>query len=225
MAAQKELFPVTEADAITFQLIERDESLVREFHRPHILTNYAVLKLAVQSDDPELLELYAGHVAKHNASLDTTLFPNSGFDLFVPEDTVFDDSVFRTKMMNLQVRCEMLFCDKRFIGNGEEMDMVYFSSPFLLHPRSSMSKTPLMLANHTGIIDSGYRGDLIAALRCFPSAEEGHYVVAKHTRLFQICHPSLCPIYVVLTKTSELSSTERGAGGFGSTGVGGATTA
>jgi dUTP pyrophosphatase len=71
-----------------------------------------------------------------------------------------------------------------------------------------------MLANHTGIIDSGYRGALIGAFRNMGD----EYVVEKHTRLLQVCHPSLCPIYVVLTNENELSSTERGEGGFGSTG-------
>ena len=49
------------------------------------------------------------------------------------------------------------------------------------------------------------------------------YTVEKHTRLFQICHPTLCPIFVVLVPESELNSSERGEGGFGSTGVTGVT--
>jgi dUTPase len=43
--------------------------------------------------------------------------------------------------------------------------------------------------------------------------------VEKHTRLFQICHPSLCPVFVVLVDESELNLSERGDGGFGSTGA------
>jgi len=74
----------------------------------------------------------------------------------------------------------------------------------------------LMLANHTGIIDSGYRGNLIAALRLL---SDRPYVVDKHTRLLQICHPQLCAVYVVMVDERELSTTARGDGGFGSTGL------
>ena len=37
-----------------------------------------------------------------------------------------------------------------------------FSTGFYLHPRSSISKTKLRLANSTGIIDAGYRGHIMA---------------------------------------------------------------
>ena len=74
-----------------------------------------------------------------------------------------------------------------------------------------------MLANHVGIIDSGYRGNLIGAFRSFQTNK--NYVVDKFTRLLQLCHPSLCPIYVILVEESDLVDTERGSGGFGSTGV------
>ena len=52
------------------------------------------------------------------------------------------------------------------------------------------------------------------------AGQDNEYVVSEYTRLVQICHPSLCPIYVVLVdEEDDLSSTERGDGGFGSTGV------
>jgi dUTPase len=76
-----------------------------------------------------------------------------------------------------------------------------------------------MLANHTGIIDSGYRGSLIGAFRCLHLSNQ-NYIVDIYTRLVQICHPSLCPIYVVMVNESDLSTTQRGIGGFGSTGNG-----
>jgi len=34
----------------------------------------------------------------------------------------------------------------------------------------------------------------------------------------QICHPTLCPIYVITMDENELASTTRGDKGFGSTG-------
>jgi dUTP pyrophosphatase len=79
-----------------------------------------------------------------------------------------------------------------------------------------------MLANGSGIIDSGYRDTMKGAFRCF---SEEVYVVEPHTRLLQICHGILCPIKVVLLPFGqELSSTERGTGGFGSTGIVGVET-
>jgi dUTPase len=83
-----------------------------------------------------------------------------------------------------------------------------------------------MLANHTGIIDSGYRGNLIAALRYLNMTTDREnpniYELEAHTRIVQICHPELLPIYVVMVDESELSTTVRGSGGFGSTGLKGA---
>ena len=85
---------------------------------------------------------------------------------------------------------------------------------FFMLPRSSISKTPLRLANSVGLIDAGYRGTLLAAVD-----SRDDYVVADHTRLFQIASPDLLPfdeIWVV----PEIPGgpTLRGAGGFGSTG-------
>ena len=202
-----------------------DEIYVNQFCFDTMAQNFAVLKLSVNSDQPELLELYTAHVAKHNTSIENSLFPNSGFDLFVPSDTVFDRD-FVTQFVDLKIKTEMIYCDKNMqitleSEEGEEPETVSgasYSSGYYVYPRSSISKTPLLLANHVGIIDSGYRGNLIAALRKLPS-EQTTYTVEKHTRLFQVCHPSLCPVFVVLVPETELNSSERGDGGFGSTGV------
>lgn len=97
--------------------------------------------------------------------------------------------------------------------------MTYNNNPaaFMVYPRSSLSKTSLMLSNHVGIIDSGYRGNIIGAFRCL--SENIDFVADKFTRLVQICHPSLCKIRVVLVEEeTDLSTTLRGSGGFGSTG-------
>ena len=178
-----------------------------DFDDEYNLNTYATLYLYVNDKNEELVELYKDHIKKHNEKITTDEYPNSGFDLFIPHDTTFQkeiDSVF----VDLEVKCEMTYHEKN--KNTE-------TSAYYVYPRSSMSKTPLMLANHTGIIDSGYRGFLIAALRYLKSREQ-QYEVEKHTRLLQICHPSLCPIIVKLVGESDLSTTKRGTGGFGSTG-------
>ena len=93
-----------------------------------------------------------------------------------------------------------------------------YPSPFYMYPRSSISKTPLTLSNSVGVIDSGYRGNLIAAFR-YLSNSCTPYTVDKYNRLIQICHPSLCKIFVILVNKEELTTTERGTDGFGSTGL------
>jgi dUTPase len=101
---------------------------------------------------------------------------------------------------------------------------------FYLYPRSSISKTRMRLANSVGIIDAGYRGDLIAAvdtIGLFGSTDIWHIwketlsPIKKYDRYFQVCAPDLSPFLVHIVDTEEELSppTTRGHGGFGSTGV------
>jgi dUTP pyrophosphatase len=199
----------------------RDELYTNQFYRYGMISDYAVLKLYVPDD---LRALYEPHVKNHNATVNNSNYPNAGFDLYVPKEVVFD-TAFDTQFISLGVKCDMIYCRKNMdhilnYANGEEADDhipvgISYKTAFYVYPRSSISKTPLMLANHVGVIDSGYRGELIAAVRSF---QEG-YTIAANTRLFQICHATLCPVYVVLVPESELGVTERGSGGFGSTGT------
>jgi dUTP pyrophosphatase len=162
---------------------------------------FAILKVAPQS--PDLKNLYKEHIKKHNSEIFSNRpFSNSGFDLLVPEDVTVVPKM-KTQMLNMNIKCEMEYMGTDPCG-------------YFMFPRSSISKTPLMLANHTGIIDAGYRGSVIGAFRNTDS--KTGFQVEKNTRLLQICHPSLCPIYVILVDESELSNTTRGEGGFGSTG-------
>ena len=168
--------------------------------------NFAILLLSI--NDENLKNQYVERVRAHNHNTTNNVFPDSGFDLLVPEDAVFTNTV-ETKFIDHKVKSEMLYCDV------EKDDLR--TCAFTIHPRSSISKTPLMLANHTGIIDAGYRGNLIGAFRWLPSESNTLYVVDRGTRLLQACHPTLCPVYVAIVDESELSTTERGSGGFGST--------
>ena len=96
---------------------------------------------------------------------------------------------------------------------------------FYLYPRSSTgSKTPLRLSNSVGVIDAGYRGNLIA---CFDNIDSSGncYQVKAGDRLVQICASNLIyPISVEIVSTVgdlELDANcinTRGTGGFGSTG-------
>ena len=156
-----------------------------------------IANLRLYIENPVLKEWYKPHVAAHNALMMNDPFPNAGFDIFIPSDTAFHVP-FETIMVNMGIKCEMTY------GPAP--------SAFLVLPRSSISKTPLMLANHTGIIDCGYRGNIYGAFRSFLP-----YTVEPQTRLLQICHPSLTPIMVEIV--DELTTTVRGENGFGSTGI------
>ena len=155
-----------------------------------------LLYLYVDKKNTSLYNLYVNYVEKHNSEVSTSMHPNSGFDLFFPQSETF--SSINTKMINFQVKAEM-----------KE------PSAFYLYPRSSLSKTPLMLSNHVGIIDSGYRGFLIGAFR---NLEPSTYNVEAGQRLLQICSPDLKPFLVEIVDENTFSKSERGVGGFGSTG-------
>ena len=169
---------------------------------------FALLKLSVNTNNTELIELYKQHIEKHNHNMKTDYYHNSGFDLFIPQEVIFENEI-TSKFIDLEIKTEMLYYENSQFKN----------CGYNMHPRSSISKTPLMLANHTGIVDSGYRGSLIGAFRWLKKPNEQSYILEKHTRLLQICHPSLCRIVVCLVEDDNLSTTNRGEGGFGSTGI------
>jgi dUTPase len=171
---------------------------------PSTANHFAILKLSIK--DEELLKKYEKRAGAHNKKLLSNLFYDSGFDIFLTKEEVIENE--HTTYIDYGIKAEMLYCnvDKDLITN----------TPFLLHPRSSMSKLPIMLSNHTGIIDSGYRGNIIGAFRNLDT--QNPCSIEKDTRLLQICHPSLCPIFIVFLDENELTPSERGAGSFGSTG-------
>jgi dUTP pyrophosphatase len=152
------------------------------------------LKLFI--NDEELKNKYLNHIISHNKF---NQYPNAGFDLFCPEDINYNGSLFK---LDTRVVCSMYKPD---------------GSPcsYYMYPRSSVSKTNLRLANSVGIIDSGYRGNLIGVF----DVKDNKINIEKYTRLLQICSPTLDPINVELVSSlDELGHTERGIGGFGSTG-------
>lgn len=140
---------------------------------------------------------------------------DSGFDLYVVNSKTVNglnqnqnhDNSNLLKL-NHHIKCEM-----RYIKNDRDMTCGYY-----LYPRSSTgTKTPLRLANSVGIIDSGYRGNIIAA---FDNMSNKEYTVCEGQRLTQICPPNLSHVLFVrvLQDENQLNSSERGASGFGSTG-------
>ena len=84
----------------------------------------------------------------------------------------------------------------------------------LLFPRSSVSKTDLILANSVGVVDSGYRGPIKLRFKEVPRKKFIEY--EKGDRVGQII---IMPVpNFEFEEVDELSDTARGDGGFGSTG-------
>jgi dUTP pyrophosphatase len=97
----------------------------------------------------------------------------------------------------------------------------------LVFPRSSIRKYELVLSNSVGVIDSGYRGELQATFNKVFGGEgmydemkvnqmqpNDYYKVGD--RVAQIMIIPFPPIE--FEQVTQLSETERGDGGFGSTG-------
>ena len=84
----------------------------------------------------------------------------------------------------------------------------------LVFPRSSIRKYELALSNSVGVIDSGYRGELQATFKKENGLDSLAYKVGD--RIAQIIIIPYPPIE--FDEVAELSDTERGDGGFGSTG-------
>lgn len=119
---------------------------------------------------------------------------DAGLDLYTLEELRIEPG--ETKFIEFGISCQPV--------NGK----AYF-----LIPRSSISKTPLRMANSIGLIDGGYRGQIMAAV---DNIKAEAYVIESGTRLFQLIFPDCSPISYELAEA--LSETTRGSGGFGSTG-------
>tara|TARA_A100001015_G_C14952734_1_gene697424 strand:+ start:16 stop:468 length:453 start_codon:yes stop_codon:yes gene_type:complete len=149
------------------------------------------MHLLILPETSEVAELYTNHSTYHEG--------DSGLDVFFPES--ININPHETKLINLGICCE------GFLDKNKEQSISYY-----LYPRSSISKTPLRMANSVGIIDAGYRGSIMVAL---DNISDNPYQIKRGQRLFQLCSPTLQPISFELT--DSLSETSRGVGGFGST--------
>ena len=84
----------------------------------------------------------------------------------------------------------------------------------LVFPRSSNAKKSLILTNSVGVIDSGYRGEVTAKFKRLYPISQGEYAIGE--RFAQLI---VMPIPAVeFEEAEELSESERGVGGYGSSG-------
>lgn len=143
-------------------------------------------RICIKPLDNSVQEFYEA-APKNHAS-------DSGLDLYIPADITIPPN--STVTLDHKIACEP-----------------QFPGGYYLYPRSSISKTPLRLANSVGIIDNSYRGSIMARV---DNRSSEPYTVRRGERLFQLCHPSLMPLTTVLV--DAVTETARGAGGFGSSG-------
>ena len=171
-------------------------------------------------EDMELRNQYVAAAANHNNKIlnPDNKYLDAGFDLLVPRDCFTPTYPSSTPQLKLDFT---VICAATMVTDGGKN----YNTGFYMDPRSSISKTCLRLANSRGIIDSGYRGPLIGVFDIMNTTNNSNQnlnlLVRRHDRVTQICAPGLEPILVeIVSYLEELGErTERGAGGFGSTGV------
>jgi dUTP pyrophosphatase len=102
-------------------------------------------------------------------------------------------------------------------GFGVAME-IPFGYVGLVFPRSSIRNYDLSLTNCVGVIDSGYRGEIQGTFKknnwLKQDASEKYNVGDRGAQIIILPYPQ-----VFMVESDELSDTERGTGGFGSTGL------
>lgn len=134
---------------------------------------------------------------------------DSGFDLRFPADAEIPPTSSGYPVildLDVKVRC---------LSQGAY-------TPYLLVSRSSIGKTPLFLANSVGVVDRGFIGTLRVAVHNF---SDRPYAVSRGVSLFQLVRADLEPAGAHIVSEDHpafaAAASVRGAGGFGSTGLGG----
>lgn len=126
---------------------------------------------------------------------------DAGWDLRFPEDVTIEARETKRLHLGLAVAC---YADSEHLA----------PAACTMIPRSSIVNTPLRMANSIGLIDAGYRGELLAVV---DNCSDEPYEVKRGSRLFQLVGRSLLPFQ--WGAVEQLPDTERGEEGFGSTGV------
>lgn len=133
---------------------------------------------------------------------------NAGFDLFSSENVHVEQT---PEFIPFGIIARLLKVQP--MPGGTSNDYLKTDSHFWLMPRSSIYKTGLLMGNSTGVIDKSYRGELKAPVWSMTANSQ----VTRGDRLFQIVAPDMGWIRNIRIVDS-IPSTDRGTGGFGSTG-------
>jgi hypothetical protein len=211
-----------------FDLNNETQMQLRNLNPLNLLNNYEkfmVLKIYVdEATYPGLKQKYISHASNHNNKIlnSSNCYLDAGFDILNPErKTIHQNNQLCCTSYNNNIMSVINKFDFAIICSAQTITCnKIFNSGYYMYPRSSLSKTKLRLANATGIIDAGYRGNLIGMFDIINLSSTEEYTVEKYDRLLQICAPSLEPIVVEIVNTPEQlgEQTLRGSCGFGSTG-------
>lgn len=134
---------------------------------------------------------------------------NAGFDVYSSDNVHVEQT---PEFIPFGIVAKILKVQRDVRGTSN--DYLKTDSHFWLLPRSSIYKTGLIMANSAGVIDESYRGELKAPVWSLT----GNSNISRGDRLFQIVAPDMGWIRNVRIVDS-MSLTERGIGGFGSTGT------
>lgn len=83
----------------------------------------------------------------------------------------------------------------------------------LIFPRSSVREQDLILSNCVGVIDSGYRGELMSTFKKIHKDDRFYKIGERAAQILILPFPRIQPV-----EKKELSKSERNTGGFGHTG-------
>lgn len=144
--------------------------------------------------DNDAVDMYRNHSTFHEG--------DSGLDLFIIKDIVVGPHNTVPVDLGIQARNRSV----NWFGR-------YKYHSYWLMPRSSISKTPLIMHNSIGLIDRDYVGNIKFAV--YNTSNEP-FTLKKGERFVQLVNADLSSINLILTQ--ETWNTSRGAGGFGSTG-------
>jgi dUTP pyrophosphatase len=114
--------------------------------------------------------------------------------------------------------CEMPLNIRVLLGTGVSVKIPQGYVGMLI-PRSSLSKSGIVMTNSVGVIDSDYRGEIMASLM-YTGGQNFNPVIYQGDRIVQLV---IVPILLVKPDVDDWSDeewndTQRGTGGFGSTG-------
>ena len=144
------------------------------------------MKLFIKLLNENAKEYYESHGHFHQG--------DAGLDLYMLNDMTIRPT--ETKLIKLGISCQP--------DDGRA---------YYLLPRSSIYKTPLRMSNSIGLIDGGYRGEIMVPC---DNIKDYDYNIKKGERLFQLVGCDSSPITYEIKH--KLPDSTRGEGGFGSTG-------
>jgi dUTP pyrophosphatase len=169
------------------------------------MTTFTLCIKLNENIDSDIYNYYINYKSKHT--------DDSGFDLPAIQDYVINTICYNrletTPIKSTGIQFGISCCMKE---NSSDKCVGFY-----LYPRSSFHKYNIVVANHIGIIDAGYRGPITGMVKPLHLTNFENYIhIDKGTKLFQLCAPDLSPFDIKIVDTLPESS--RGTDGFGSTG-------